>query len=112
MSEEETMSLRPFQRIFHLRDLEIFALKLPCKNGIINLKTGELEQFNRENYIKKVCPVNYNKNAQCPKFIEFLNKITLGDIERASFIKPVIGYSLLGVLKRKRFFIYMETVEM
>lgn len=78
--------------------------KLPCKNGIINLKTGDLEQSNRENYIKKVCLVNYDKNAQCPKFAEFLNEITLGDIELASFIKRVIGYSLLGVPKEEKIF--------
>ncbi|ADI39324.1 phage/plasmid primase (plasmid) [Waddlia chondrophila WSU 86-1044] len=80
--------------------------KLPCSNGIINLKTGDLETAQRENYIKKVCPTSYEKNANCPKFLKFLDDITLGDKELSSFIGRVIGYALLGVPKEEKIFYF------
>lgn len=80
--------------------------KLPCNNGVINLKTGELEPSKRESYIKKVCPINYNKDAECPKFIEFLNDITLGNDELSGFLARVIGYTLLGIPKEEKIFYF------
>jgi len=70
---------------------------LPCSNGIIDLTTGDFSPYREDQFIRKVCPIKYNKSAKCPKFIQFLNDISLGNIEWIKFLQRSIGYALLGV---------------
>lgn len=70
---------------------------LPCSNGIIDLMTGDFLPSREDQFIRKVCPIKYNKSAKCPKFIQFLDDISLGNIEWIKFLQRSIGYALLGV---------------
>lgn len=70
---------------------------LPCSNGIIDLTTGDFFHSRENQFIRKVCPIKYNKSAECPKFIQFLDDISLGNIEWIKFLQRSIGYALLGV---------------
>jgi putative DNA primase/helicase len=70
---------------------------LPCSNGIIDLITGDFSPSREDQFIRKVCPIKYNKSAKCPKFIQFLDDISLGNIEWIKFLQRSIGYALLGV---------------
>lgn len=70
---------------------------LPCSNGIIDLRTGDFLNSREDQFIRKICPIKYNKSAKCPKFIQFLDDISLGNIEWIKFLQRSIGYALLGV---------------
>ena len=70
---------------------------LPCSNGIIDLTTGDFLNSREDQFIRKICPIKYNKSAKCPKFIQFLDDISLGNIEWIKFLQRSIGYALLGV---------------
>ncbi|MFQ5965668.1 MAG: phage/plasmid primase, P4 family [Candidatus Scalinduaceae bacterium] len=69
---------------------------LNCLNGTIDLKTGQLRKHNKNDYITKVIPVEYDIHADCPKWIEFLEKIMDGNDVLIAFLKRAIGYSLTG----------------
>ena len=69
---------------------------LPCKNGVIDLVTGEFTEHRRERYLRKISAVSYNPEAKCPKFDQFLKDISLGKEDWISFLQRVIGYSVLG----------------
>jgi len=70
---------------------------LPCLNGVIDLKTGELNPGPQKQYIRNVCPVVYDPDAPAPVvFIKSLNEIFENNQEPISFLKRVVGHALIG----------------
>lgn len=85
---------------------DLMPYMLPCANGIVNLKTGVLEKANSKQFVKKVCPVKYDKDAKCPNFEKFLNEITLGRFDLERFLARLFGYAVLGVPKEEKVFYF------
>lgn len=91
-----------------IREAEHYAPILPqnldrnkavigAKNGIIDLKTGELLPHDREAYLTKQCPVIYNPDAPEPAlWLQFLSDIFGGDPYMLDYIQKCVGYSLTG----------------
>lgn len=80
--------------------------KLPCLNGIVDLKTGHLSHHKPEYFIRSICPTSYNPHAQCPLFDKFLDDITLNEKDLKSFLGRVLGSALLGIPKEEKIFIF------
>jgi len=78
---------------------------LNVKNGVIDLKTGELSKHQRDHYITKLCPVTYDKKAECPKFLAFMKQIMDGDEEMVGFLQRIFGYALTGDTREQCFFL-------
>ena len=78
---------------------------ISCQNGTLNLKTGELMPHDRKHLITRIAPVNYDPNAECPKFLAFMNEIMAGDEEVIRFLQRAVGYSLTGDISEQCFFI-------
>lgn len=91
-----------------IREAEHYAPILPqhldrnksvigAKNGIIDLRTGELLPHDREAYLTKQSPVIYNPDAPAPKlWLGFLHDIFGGDPYMLEYIQKCVGYSLTG----------------
>lgn len=79
-----------------LSDLDRDQWLLNLKNGTLDLRTGKLRTFDRGDLITKLSPVSWNPTARCPRFLQFLDEIFLGDRDLIGFIKRVIGYVLTG----------------
>ena len=62
----------------------------------MNLRTGELLPYRREDYITKLAPVIYDMDAECPTWLNFLQKIMNGNKSLIKFIQKAVGYSLTG----------------
>ncbi|WP_419193381.1 phage/plasmid primase, P4 family [Kolteria novifilia] len=69
---------------------------LPCPNGTVNLRTGDLRPHRREDYLTAVCPTNYDENAECPRWEEFLGEIFAGSEDLIDFIWKSFGIWLTG----------------
>jgi P4 family phage/plasmid primase-like protien len=69
---------------------------LACTNGLVNLRTGEFQIAKANNFISKSTFIEFNPNAQCPRWLEFLDEITLEDKLLIGFLKRMVGYSLTG----------------
>jgi len=67
-----------------------------CNNGTIDLKTGKLLPHHMNDYISILAPVNYNPDAKCPKWLEFMHFLTNGDTELQAYLQRAVGYSLTG----------------
>ena len=78
---------------------------LNLENGTYDLKTAEFKQHNSKDYITKLAPVEYDENATCPLWIEFVNEIMAGDLHMISFLQQVIGYALTGDTSEQAMFI-------
>lgn len=101
-------------------DLDQDAYLLNCENGTLDLRDGQLREHRREDHITKLVLVRYKPEAQCPIFIQFLQRImgdspdaSQADGERAgrlaSYLQKVFGYSLTGDVSEKVIFCFFGT---
>ena len=69
---------------------------LNCPNGTVDLRTGELINHRREDFLTKICPTPFLKNSQCPWWETFMLSIFAGDMETITFMERLLGYALTG----------------
>jgi len=80
---------------------------LNCENGTLNLQTGELDAFSKDDLITKICPVSYSEDAESPKWLKFLDSVLDKDQDLIDFIQRAVGYSLTGSTREQcLFFLY------
>jgi putative DNA primase/helicase len=71
---------------------------LPCINGIVDLKTGNLRPGRKDEYIKTVCPHEYKGlGLETPAWKVFIASL-FDNTEIAAFIQRLFGSALLGVV--------------
>ncbi|PHG57591.1 phage/plasmid primase, P4 family [Bacillus toyonensis] len=66
------------------------------ENGVVDLKTGKLQQHDRELGLTKITNITFDENAKCPTWLTFLDQIFLGDKALIEYMQRLIGYSLTG----------------
>ena len=76
-------------------DADDTSFLLNVRNGIVNLRTGELLPHNAEHYITHYADVDYDPNAQSDVVDNFLQSI-LPDADTRSAILRYLGYALTG----------------
>ncbi|UJS19064.1 MAG: phage/plasmid primase, P4 family [Candidatus Jettenia sp.] len=69
---------------------------LNCANGTINLRIGELRSHNPNDFITKMIPVEFNPDAACPTWLEFLETIFNFNYDVIRFLQRAVEYSLTG----------------
>lgn len=80
---------------------------LACKNGVINLLTGEATPGIPEDYIFKACPHEWaGINEPCPEFEKFLDTIFESNQDLVSFMQRLLGYSIAGITHENKFVIF------
>jgi len=73
--------------------------KLPCANGVINLKTGDLEPGRQEDYLLKASPIAWPDDgidADCQEWEDTLTEIFSGNQNLVNFFRQICGYALVG----------------
>lgn len=78
---------------------------LNCKNGTIDLKTGQLASHKKEDLMTRIIDIDFDKKAKAPIWEKFLNRIFNENKELISFLQRSIGYSLTGSIKEQCIFI-------
>ena len=78
---------------------------LNVANGTLDLQTGNLRDFDRQDYISKQSPITYDPFAACPKFDAFLDYIFRSDKDTIHFMLKALGYTLTGTVGESCFFI-------
>jgi putative DNA primase/helicase len=71
-----------------------------CQNGTVDLRTGKLKDHDPADRITKIVPVDYDPDAPCPRFKQFL-KETLVDDAVITFVKRYSGYTLTGITRER-----------
>jgi putative DNA primase/helicase len=81
--------------------------KIACKNGILNLVTGDVETPNKSDINTIYIPYEYNKDPEySPRIDEFMKDLTGGDPLKMQFLYQVAGYCLLKKNLFEKFFIF------
>ncbi len=76
-----------------------------CANGTLDLRSGEIRQHDRADGITKVSPVSYSPLAECPKWLTFLDEISLGRKEIVDFLQAFVGYCMTGETREQVFLV-------
>lgn len=81
--------------------------KIACKNGILNLVTGDIETPNKTDINTIYIPYCYNNDpAYSPRIDQFMKEISGGDVIKMQFLYQVAGYCLLKKNLFQKFFIF------
>jgi len=74
------------------------------RNGVIDLRTGQLRPHRREDLLTRIAPVEFHHEAQCPIWRAFINRVTGNDSELARYVQRMLGYWLTGSTQEQVFF--------
>jgi len=77
--------------------LDADSLLFNVTNGTIDLRDGSLRNHDPADWITKVAPVTFDINATCPRFLQFLNEVFVGDSALISYLQRYVGYCLTGM---------------
>ncbi|PGK02561.1 DNA primase [Bacillus anthracis] len=91
-SIKDLMPLVPGER----GDFDRHKFLFNVENGVVDLKTGKLQQHDRELSLTKITNITFDENAKCPEWLNFLDQIFLGDQALVEYMQRLIGYSLTG----------------
>jgi putative DNA primase/helicase len=78
-------------------DRDPYLLGTP--GGTVDLRTGRLRPADPNDYITKltaVTPANVADATTCPRWLQFIGEVTLGDAALMRFLQQWFGYSLTG----------------
>jgi putative DNA primase/helicase len=78
-------------------DLDSNPWLFNVQNGTIDLRTGQLREQRREDFITKLSLVTFDPDATCPRWKSFLRVIINDDEELIAYLQRLVGYCLAGV---------------
>lgn len=82
--------------IVRSRDLDKDTMLLGVANGVVDLRTAQLRAPVPADLMTMQGPVTFDATATCPAFMDFLRRVTNGDVPMMEYLKRVAGYSLTG----------------
>lgn len=79
------------------------------KNGTIDLRTGILRSHARADFITKMCPLDYQPEALCPIWEEFLFHVMGQNSDLCFFLQSWFGYCITGDVSEHKVPIFWGT---
>jgi len=95
-----------YQRLAMVEDASIFDNEpdlLNCLNGVVNLRTGSIEQHKPCQHFTYCIPVEYKTDADMSLWNDFVHG-AVGNEKMAHFIQRAVGYSFTGHISEEKFF--------
>jgi len=78
---------------------------LNCRNGIVDLRSGEMRMLSQDDLITKNTGVIYDPTYKLPEWDRFLEYATDGDLTLMEYLQRAAGYTLTGSNTEECFFI-------
>ena len=82
---------------------------LNVQNGTVYLLNGSLQTHDRDDFISRICPGEYNTEAKCSAWEAHLNKIMAGNQALIGFLQRWFGYCLTGSIDERCMAIFHGT---
>ena len=82
---------------------------LNVKNGTIDMQNVEFSEHKQENMITKIANVEYDPNADCPMWKQFVREIMDYKADLIKFVQTAAGWSLSGDISEQTMFILYGT---
>ncbi len=105
-SKRETI-IKEAQDVYSLSlsDFDTDPFLLNCLNGTFNLQTGQLNQHNPTDFLRKKVNARYDPQAKCERWDTFINQIMCGEQKLAVYLQKCLGYGLSGDVSEECLFI-------
>ena len=90
------------------RDVEDFDADdhlIACRNGVVDLRTGELRSVDRDDLVTKNTGVVYDADFRLEAWERFLLQSLDGDREMVDYLQRAVGYTLTGSNAEEAFFV-------
>ncbi|MGW9029070.1 DNA primase family protein [Streptomyces sp. NPDC055722] len=84
-------------------DWDAHPMLLAAPNGVIDLKTGQLVDGVPAQRITRVVNVEYDPDASCPRWEQFISEVFAHDPELPAYIQRLLGYGITGSNKEQCF---------
>ena len=68
-------------------DQDIYLMGV--QNGVVDLRTGQLREVARDDFITKQSPYAYRQDASAPRFLQFVSEITSHPIDDGDTLGPM-----------------------
>lgn len=91
------------------REMDNDAWLLNVANGTIDLRTGEIREHKRGDYITRMSPVAFEPGAACELWTSFLHRIFAGKAELIAFVQRLFGYCLTGDVREQLLIVFHGT---
>ncbi len=78
-------------------DADRWLLNTP--NGILDLKTGELQSHDPDLLLTKITGVPVARDSDCPRWKAFVREVTGGDDAMGAYLQRLLGYCLTGSVR-------------
>jgi len=82
---------------------------LNVKNGTIDMQNVEFREHKQEDMITKIANVEYDPNADCPMWKQFVREIMGYKADLIKFVQTAAGWSLSGDISEQTMFILYGT---
>lgn len=82
---------------------------LGVQNGTIDLHTCTFREARQADYITRLAGVEYDPNADCPRWKQFISEVFANDKEMIAYIQRAIGYTLTGDTREQVMFLAYGT---
>lgn len=69
---------------------------LGVRNGVLDLRTGELLANAPELLVTRVAGCEFRPDAACPRWLQFLDEIFAGNTDMIAYVQRILGYWLTG----------------
>ena len=69
---------------------------LNCSNGTLDLRTGTVREHRPSDMITQLCPTEWQPQAVCPRWRQFMLEVFKGDAALAEFMQRLLGCCLTG----------------
>ena len=79
-----------------LNDFDSDPMLLGTRNGVLDLRTGQLLRLSPDVRVSKRCNVAFSPQADCPQWKKFLEEIQ-PDPEMRAFLQRLVAYCLTGL---------------
>lgn len=71
-------------------------LLLGVRNGVVDLRRKQLLPNEPDYFITRYCAADFDPNAQCPTWLQFLDDVFIGDRATIDAVQLLLGYTLTG----------------
>ncbi|MFF0144645.1 putative DNA primase/helicase [Amycolatopsis sulphurea] len=79
-----------------VEDFDAHPHLLTFNNGTVDLRTGQLRAHARDDRLTKLIRADFDPDAQCPRWTQFLGEIFPDDPELPGYMRRLIGYGITG----------------
>jgi putative DNA primase/helicase len=90
-------------------ELDLYPWLLNVKNGTVDVMTGEFREHSQEDMITKIANVEYNPQADCPMWKQFVREMMDYKADIIKFVQTAAGWSLSGDILEQTMFIQYGT---